>query len=255
MCYTVSILAKREVSYALRVATNQSEIRQLELELRELSMPPLFHVSGFAHPQLPCYIQADGPHFRAMRWGLIPPWVKDAVQAAQLSKQTLNARGGTIFSKAAFRSAAAKRRCLILVDGFFEFHHRDKRAFPYHIRLKSGEPMALGGLYENWHGPDGIAIATVSIVTTEANALMREIHNNPKAEGPRMPFIVPRDLDVDWLRMEEGPLEHERVSSLIAPYDEAELEAFTVPPLLGKNAIGNVIEAVEPFVYPELGLF
>jgi putative SOS response-associated peptidase YedK len=252
MCYTVSQLTKREVAYAKRAATDEAEIKRLEKELRELSMPPLFHVSGFAHPDLLCFTHADGPHFVPMRWGLVPSWVKDAPQAAQLSKQTLNARGESIFEKPSFRQAAAKNRCLVLVDGFFEFHHLGKRTFPYHIRLKSGEPMALGGLYEHWRGPEGLALTTVSLVTTEANALMQQIHNNPKAEGPRMPFIVPRGMDDEWLG---SNADKDRIASLIQPYDEDELEAYTVPPLLGKQAIGNVKEAVEPFSYPELGLF
>jgi putative SOS response-associated peptidase YedK len=252
MCYTVSQLTKREVAYAKRAATDEAEIKRLEKELRELSMPPLFHVSGFAHPDLLCFTHADGPNFSPMRWGLVPSWVKDAAQAAQLSKQTLNARGESIFEKPSFRHAAAKNRCLVLVDGFFEFHHLGKRTFPFHIRMKSGEPMALGGLYEHWRGPDGIALTTVSIVTTEANALMRHIHNNPKAEGPRMPFIVPRGVDEEWLG---SGADKDRITSLIQPYDEDALEAYTVPALLGKQAIGNVKEAVEPFSYPELGLF
>ena len=91
----------------------------------------------------------------------------------------------------------------------------------------------------------------MSIVTTEANPLMRRIHNNPKAEGPRMPYIVPRSLDELWLGSDN---EKDRISSLIRPFPQAELEAFSVAPLLGKHASPNTAEALKPFDYPELAL-
>jgi putative SOS response-associated peptidase YedK len=253
MCYTVSYLTKRKIKYAKRAGASEDEVKELELQLEELTeaQPAMYHVSGFAHPKLLCFTREDGPRFDLFRWGLIPHWVKDAAQAATLSRQTLNARGETIFEKPAFR-IAAQHRCLILVDGFFEFFHFAKQTYPYHIHLKDDEPMALGGIRSVWHDPvDGTAITTVSIVTTEANPLMRRIHNNPKAEGPRMPFIVPRSLDELWLGSDP---DKDRVSSLIQPFPEVELEAWTVAPLLGKHASPNTAEAVKPFDHPELAL-
>jgi putative SOS response-associated peptidase YedK len=253
MCYTVSYLTKRKIKYAKRAGASEDEVKELELQLEELTeaQPAMYHVSGFAHPKLLCFTREDGPRFDLFRWGLIPHWVKDAAQAATLSRQTLNARGETIFEKPAFR-IAAQHRCLILVDGFFEFFHFAKQTYPYHIHLKDDEPMALGGIRSVWHDPvDGTAITTASIVTTEANPLMRRIHNNPKAEGPRMPFIVPRTLDERWLRSEP---DNDRISSLIRPFPEVDLEEWTVAPLLGKHASPNTAEALKPFDYPELAL-
>ena len=253
MCYTVAYLTKRKVKYAKRAGASDSEVKELELQLEELTadQPPMFHVSGFAHPKLLCFSREDGPRFDLLRWGLIPHWVKDHAQAATVSRQTLNARGETILEKPAFR-IAAMHRCLVLVDGFFEFFHYAKHTYPHFIHLRNDEPMALGGIRSVWHDPlDGSAIATVSIVTTAANPLMARIHNNPKAEGPRMPFIVPRERDAEWL---SADTEKDRLPGLIQPYPEAALEAFTVPPLLGKQAIANTVEAHTPFDYPELAL-
>lgn len=251
MCYNVAYLTKRKITYARRASASEAEVQDLEEQLEELTRAkvPMFHVSGFAHPQLLCFSRDDGPQFDLLRWGLIPPWARDAAQAAQLSRQTLNARGETIFEKPAFRMAA-KHRCLVLVDGFFEFFHFGKRTFPYHIRLRNDEPMALGGIRSTWHAPDtGVAVSTVSIVTTAANVLMERIHNNPKAEGPRMPFIVPRELDALWLNPHS---EQDLVLNAIQAYPEAELEAYTVAPLLGKQALGNVPDVLAPISYPEL---
>jgi putative SOS response-associated peptidase YedK len=98
----------------------------------------------------------------------------------------------------------------------------------------------------------------VSIVTTEANPLMARIHNKPgsgpgqvRAEGPRMPFIVPRELDEAWLSSE---VDKDRITSLIRPFDADALEASTVAPLLGKHASPNLPQALDPYDYPELAL-
>jgi putative SOS response-associated peptidase YedK len=120
------------------------------------------------------------------------------------------------------------------------------------IRHLGWESSTLGGIRSVWHDPvDGTAITTVSIVTTAANPLMAGIHNNPKGEGPRMPFIVPRTLDERWLRSEP---DNDRISSLIRPFPEVDLEEWTVAPLLGKHASPNTAEALKPFDYPELAL-
>ena len=253
MCYTVAYLTKRKLTYARRAGATAEEVRELEEQLEELTavQPPMFHVSGFAHPRLLCFHREDGPRFALLRWGLIPHWVKDHAQAAQLCRQTLNARAETLFAKPAFRKAA-HHRCLILVDGVFESHHLGKRSFPYFIRSRDGEALALGGIRSQWRDvQDGQVVDTVSIVTTVANPLLERIHNNPKAEGPRMPFIVPRSADHLWLDHGTPP---EQVTALIGPSDEAALEAWPVGPLLGKEALGNVAEAHAPHTYPVIGL-
>ena len=253
MCYTVAYLTKRKVKYAKRAGASESEVKELELQLEELTadQPPMFHVSGFAHPKLLCFSREDGPRFDLIRWGLIPHWVKDHVQAVTLGRQTLNARGETILEKPAFREAA-KHRCLVLVDGFFEFFHYARQTYPHFIHLRSDEPMALGGIRSRWKDPnDGRLLETVSIVTTEAVPMMARIHNNPKAEGPRMPLILPPALDEAWLAMDTPT---DRIPSLIRPFAETELEAWTVGPLLGKHALPNTAQALERVDYPELAL-
>lgn len=253
MCYTVTYLTKRKVKYAKRAGADEEEVKELEQQLEELTagQPAMYHASGFTHPRLLCLTREQEPHFELLRWGLIPSWVKDAAQAVTLGRQTLNARGETIFSKPAFRQAA-HHRCLVLVDGFFEFFHFGKRTYPYHIRLRGDDVMALGGIRSIWNDPGtGQPVGTVSIVTTSANPMMAHIHNNPQAEGPRMPFIVPRELDALWLSPDASS---EQIMPLIGPFDEALLEAYTVAPFLGRQASPNSQEALRNFDYPELAL-
>jgi putative SOS response-associated peptidase YedK len=253
MCYTVAYLTKRKITYAKRAGASEQEVKELEAHLEELTsnQPPMFHVSGFVHPQLLCFSREEEPRFDLVRWGLVPHWVKDHVQAATVGRQTLNARGGTVLEKPAFREAV-HHRCLVLVDGFFEFFHFGKQTYPYFIHLANDAPMALGGIRSRWTDPmSGQVLHTVSIVTTAAVPLMARIHNNPKADGPRMPFILPPELDEAWLSPDTAI---DRIPSLIQPYTASDLEAWTVGPLLGKHALPNTERAFERVEYPELAL-
>ncbi|CAG0970663.1 partial SOS response-associated protein YedK, partial [Rhodocyclaceae bacterium] len=107
-----------------------------------------------------------------LRWGLVPHWSKDAAIGAKLN----NARGETVADKPSFRDAFQRRRCLIPASGFFEWKAAGGVRQPYYISLASGEPLALGGLWESWRGPDGSILRTVCIVTTGPNEVMAPIH-------------------------------------------------------------------------------
>ena len=125
-----------------------------------------------------------------LRWGLIPSWVREP----GAGPKPINARAETVRSLSLFREAYAKRRCIVPVDAFFEWHATkgEKRKQPYAIGLKSGAPFGLAALWENWKAPDGEWLRTFAIVTTEANELMAEIHE-------RMPVILkPEDYE-RWL--------------------------------------------------------
>ena len=131
----------------------------------------------------------DNRAFRLMRWGLIPHWAKDL----KMGSRMINARSETVAEKPSFRSALKKRRCLIIADGFYEWKklpggHKQ----PHHIRRKDGQPFAFAGLWGTWESPDAEVIESCTILTTEANELIAEIHN-------RMPVILdPKNYDL-WL--------------------------------------------------------
>jgi len=136
-----------------------------------------------------------------LRWGLVPAWAKDPA----IGSRMFNARAEGVADKPAFRAAFRRRRCLVPADGFYEWQPvAGGRKQPYFIRLASGAPLALAGLWEQWRGPDGDAIATFTIVTTAANEGMRAFHD-------RMPVLVaPADHD-EWLSSPNP-------SALLAPW-------------------------------------
>jgi len=96
-------------------------------------------------------------------------------------KRTLNARSETVHDKPAFRHLIMRRRCMLLVNGFFEWHHHLGKTFPYFIYLKGRRPFALAGIWDEWNDPDSSEnIQTFSVVTTEANTLLAKIHKRGK---------------------------------------------------------------------------
>ena len=251
MCYDNAYLTKRSLQYAKRVGYSEDTIAELQKRFDELkhALGPHFHATGFAHNSLPVITNEEPQQVYAFRWGLIPFWTKTDKDAQKIENRTLNARGESIFSKPAYRAAAKYRRCLVITDGFYEHHHHKSKTYPYHIRFKSGEPMVMAGLWEEWNNEQGETLFTVSIVTTRANAPMEKIHNNPKIPEPRMPAILNKDEDQLWLDTE---LPKDEVEKLIKPFPGDALEYYPVSKLRGKAAVGNVEEAMQPQKYPEL---
>src|SRR3954469_13737498 len=131
--------------------------------------------------------QGDGRKLAVVRWGLIPAWAKDRHAGQGL----MNACSETAAVKPSFRDAFRKRRCLVLADGFYEWKQGGgKRKQPFAIRLKDGSPFAFAGLWERWEAEDGRPVETCAILTTEANELVKPIHD-------RMPVILrPEDYEV-----------------------------------------------------------
>jgi putative SOS response-associated peptidase YedK len=253
MCYDKRYLTQKLEKYARRYGHDEAEVSFIYKQIEQLNLPPAYHASGFDHPFVPI-IYDKTKSVTKMSWGLIPNWTKTAAEAVQISNRTINARAETMFEKSAFREAARERRCLVLVDGFYEHHHKNSKTFPHHIHFKDDAPMTLAGLWDEWHDPaSGLVRRTYTVVTTRANALLARIHNNPKSEeGPRMPLILPKEVEWEWLKPAGTKEDQQLIADLVKSYDEKALEAFTVRRLRGKEAVGNKPAAIEPVRYPEL---
>lgn len=169
-----------------------------------------------------------------MHWGLIPSWAK----TPEMGNRLINARSETAAEKPSFREAFKRRRCLVPTDGFYEWQRVDRRKQPYYIRMAGGEPFALAGLWEHWEGPDGMVIESCAILTTEANALLRPIHN-------RMPVIIDPGDYQRWLEAEAH--ETGALAPLMQPYPEGRLSAIPVSPRVNnpKNDDPRCIEPLE----------
>jgi putative SOS response-associated peptidase YedK len=183
--------------------------------------PPGFEVSprynvAPSSPVVACRAAPDGTReLVLLSWGLVPAWAKDPKTGYRM----INARAETAAVKPAFRAALRRRRCLIAADGFYEWKPGARRKQPYLVRMKSGEPFALAGLWERWQGVEGQVIESCTILVTEANSLVQAIHD-------RMPVIVrPQDYAL-WL--DASVQDPARIQSLLAPYAAEPMEAFPV---------------------------
>lgn len=149
-------------------------------------------------------MEAGTRHFALVRWGLIPPWVKDPRAFALL----INARGESVREKPAFRNAMRRRRCLIPADGFYEWRAGAGGKQPYYIHASDGRPLAFAGLWETWIGPNGEEVETAAIVTTTANATLSVLHD-------RMPVVLAPDQHDLWLDAHDGT--EDAAARLIVP--------------------------------------
>lgn len=159
-------------------------------------------------------------------WGLIPSWAKDPTIGSKL----INARAETLGEKASFRGSYKYKRCLVFADGFYEWQAQpgSKTKVPHFIKLTSGKPFALAGLWDEWHSPDGSQVKSCTIITTEPNELMSRLHN-------RMPVILPQSAYAQWL--DPAPRKPEDLQALLVPYPTAAMTAYPVSTLV--NSPGN----------------
>jgi putative SOS response-associated peptidase YedK len=185
-------------------------------------------------------VTAEGErHLEQMRWGLVPRWAK----SPEIGNRLINARAETLAEKPAFRDALRRRRALIPADGFYEWatlsgpsgqsqsrsQPKGQRKQPLHVRLRSGEPFAFAGLWEEWSPPEGgPPLRTCTIVTTAPNALMATFHH-------RMPVILTPDAEGLWLDARVTDPEH--LLPLLTPYPAEAMEAYPVSTAV--NSVGN----------------
>jgi putative SOS response-associated peptidase YedK len=141
-----------------------------------------------------------------------------------------NARAETVAEKPSFKDAFKKRRCLIPTDGFYEWQKVRKGKRPLFFSLKSGRPFGLAGLYETWISPEKGRIHTCTIITTEANDLIRPIHD-------RMPVIIPKDKESVWLDLRNSKLNE--LASLLKPYPSDEMVLSEVDAEMFPRPVGG----------------
>jgi putative SOS response-associated peptidase YedK len=151
-----------------------------------------------------------------LRWGLIPSWARGAA----IGNRLINARAETLADKPAFRAAFRRRRCLIAADGFYEWKTLAAGKQPYWVGRRDRSLFAFAGLWERWMPSESGAspIESCVIVTTEANAVARPVHN-------RMPVIVPPAHYDTWL---DGQTDAAALQALLVPHPAEEMTAYPV---------------------------
>jgi putative SOS response-associated peptidase YedK len=168
-----------------------------------------------------------------LRWGLIPFWADDP----SIGNRMANARSETAATKPSFRRAFRSRRCLVVADGFYEWRKTDGKKQPYYVRLKNDQPFGLAGLWE-WWDKQGEPIESCAILTTDANDLMKPIHD-------RMPVIIPPDKFDLWL--DPAARNEKALSGMLRPFASDEMTVYPISTLVNspKNDRAECIEPVE----------
>lgn len=150
----------------------------------------------------------------ALQWGLIPHWAKEA----SVGHRMINARAETVATRPAYREAFRLRRCLVPATGFYEWARTGKGKQPYLVRMNEGELFAFAGLWESWQPPGGELRETFTVITTDANARLRGIHD-------RMPVMLSLKESEGWLDPQADPA---RLQSLLKPAPD---ESLTLHPV------------------------
>lgn len=195
-------------------STAEELAEQFELDsISELA--PRYNIAPSQEIAVVRETEAGPRELTALRWGLIPAWAKDPAK----SHSPINARSETAASKPSFRQAMARRRCIVPASGFYEWRGKSGEKQAFLFRMRSGGLFGIGAIYECWHGEGGEIIETVALLTTEANAVVEDVHR-------RMPVILaPEDYRV-WL--DRSNRESASVASLLVPCPDPWLEAVAV---------------------------
>jgi putative SOS response-associated peptidase YedK len=158
--------------------------------------------------------ETGNPSYAMLHWGLVPFWSKSLKTQYILN----NARAEGIEKKASFREPLKRRRCIIPASGFYEWLRKGTQRQPYFIRRTNKGYMTMAGVWDHWENDDGQEIDSCSIITTEANTLMLEIHD-------RMPVILDKNDLAIWL---DPGADQERVLSMLKPCPNSWIEAYSV---------------------------
>ena len=177
MCGRFAFYSPAEATAALFGATGSLDVKP------RYNIAPTQYVAAIRNDE------EQQAELTSFRWGLVPFWAKDP----SIGNRMINARAETVAEKPSFRTAYRKRRCLILADGFYEWHTEGGVKIPYFISLANGEPFAFAGLWENWTSKEtGEALQTTTIVTTAANDFLSKLHH-------RMPVVLEPGNAPRWL--------------------------------------------------------
>ncbi len=257
MCFYNGIQISR--AEHIRLMELEKSLRDYELSLNRPMQ------SGFDFGDWPVIKPVDGGNdFEPvmMHWELIPHYFRTWAEVDRFHKgglnpktgkkdppkNTLNAISEEMLQKPTFRSAALKRRCLILSSGFYEWRHftppgeKKDIAYPYFVKVKDREYFFIAGIWQPWTDQEtGETIEGFALLTTKANSLLEQVHNKKK----RMPLILSEELAREWIR--DG-LTEERIREITSyQFPATEMEAVTI-----EKAFRTSDDPMHPCEYKEL---
>jgi len=168
---------------------------------------------------IPVITNENPEHLQLYRWGLIPFWAKDE----KIGYKMFNARKETLLEKPAFKHAVVSRRCMVVMDSFYEWKRHGKKKTPYRISVKSDPIFAVAGLWETWTSPQGLDIHSCTVITQPPNEFMAEIHD-------RMPAILTPETERLWI---DSALPASEALQLIEPIESDDMESIAWDPVSG----------------------
>lgn len=174
------------------------------------ALTPMFNVAP--DMGIPVILNTVPDEVTLARWGLLPSWAKE--QKTQYSM--INARAETLYEKPAYKRLIKGHRCLIIADSFYEWKKVGPKKQPYRIMLKDEGLFAFAGLWDLWEKGEN-AILSCTIITTSANDVVNDVHE-------RMPVILPREKEQDWLKLEDSG----KLMQLLRPLDPAEMKLYPI---------------------------
>jgi putative SOS response-associated peptidase YedK len=170
----------------------------------------------------------DGDQARALRWGLVPPWAR----TLRAGPEPINARAETLLAKRLFAPliARADRRCLVLADGWYEWLRPERprgQRVPFRYTIDGGALFAFAGLWDE-HRVDGQRLASVTVLTTAANAVCAPVHD-------RMPCVLSSpEAESEWLSPD---VDAEAALELLCPLDAARTAAAPANPAVNRAGV------------------
>jgi putative SOS response-associated peptidase YedK len=198
-------------------------------ELQRYNPLPNFNVAP-THMQ-PVVTNKDFNRFNIYRWGLIPSWAKDE----KVGYNMINARIESLLEKPSFKYLVEKKRCIVPMDGFYEWKKSGKEKQPYRIFTKDKEIFGVAGLYDSWQNPEGKIINSYTIITLEANEFMSDLHD-------RMPAIMSEEAEKLWL---DDTIPSKDLLSLLVKYESKKMDCYPV-----STKVGNVKETGKELIEP-----
>jgi len=236
MCYNVEQVRVKIESMIKRGYLSRADFN---------NMPDAWVLKAFYNPSVMVIINQKPYKARELTWGLIPEQTKNLDFANEIKTKTLNAKCETLTERTSYKHLVGRRHCLIPVSGFYEWRDINKSKYPYYIYMKDRSPFMLAGLWDSWTEPGTLNVyETFTIITCEANDLMKTIHNKKQ----RMPVIISPENEEKWLAAKD----YNTILELCQPYDDSRMDAHTIDKSIILQKTGYNIPNVNEFVfYPE----
>lgn len=239
MCFYYSINKSNADTLIKKGVISKNEIEKI---------PNRTLVNGFERPILPVVSNNNRDIISLYQWGLIPSTMNSTNEASRFMKSynTLNAKIEDATKSKIYSEPIISKRCLVLASGFFEWKHVKGNKIPYYISMHDDSLFAYAGIWDSWTDEDGESKYTFSILTTNANELMAQIHNTKK----RMPVILEPDKAELWLT----PNLNERDIELFhQPIESNKLKAYTIKQFLPlKQSTDTTSDILDYFPYPDI---